>query len=156
MLCRLRVSWTDTLMALNLWTWSFCALLLLGCGSSRVASPPKAERPTVGGRAQTISWLRAEIDRVRRVPETESYQPKDWRKQDVSSLVGMTRASLEEALGQPDVCPRGDGRPCLVPGHVIAYALFHLSSSSIGGGPNLIIRLNEADVCTDAHWLGTK
>jgi hypothetical protein len=144
-------------MGLNVLRILPLSLLLIGCGSIRAGAPSKAQTAKGNDRGLTIEWLRTEIDHLRRLPESESYEPQNWRKHEVSSLAGMTRSSLVEALGPPDVCPRRDGKPCgFAPGRVVVYALFHLSSGSIGGGPNLIIHLDDAEVCTDAYLLGTK
>ena len=156
-LCRLIVSWTDMFMRLTVSKTLLVILLLLGCSSVPAGPPPKALQATDRDRGSTIEWLRTEFVHLRRLPAEESYEPEDWRTRDISSLVGMTRNGLLDALGPPDLCPRSDGGPCgLVSGRVLVYVLFHLPPLSIGGGPHLVIRLDETDVCTRAYLLGTK
>ena len=92
--------------------------------------------------AETLEWLHAALSKGRAL---------GWSDHDVSVLVGMSRAAISSALGQPDVCPLPDKTPCPFHGDV-AYRFFRRA----GGGPNLVLTFDGHDACSNAHWELTK
>jgi hypothetical protein len=132
-------------------------LLLAGCASQSAAPPRLTEKLTQIGtssQAETLGWLKTEIARVRSTPSDQSYMPADWRHRDVSPLIGSSRQVINDALGQPDVCPTTDGTPCPFGGEVV-YRLFRLYEQ-LGGGPHLVLSFGRGDTCSGARWVGTK
>jgi TonB family protein len=102
--------------------------------------------------AETLKWLHAALSKVR-AARAGSFGTIGWSDQDVSVLVGMSRAAIGSALGEPDVCPLPDKMPCPFHGDV-AYKFFRLRGR--GGGPNLVLTFDAHDSCSNAHWELTK
>jgi len=133
------------------------ALLAAGVTQGAAANAPKQAdaQPSAASRAETIDWLRTELAKVRQVPADQHYEAEGWRSRGVSSLVGMSRAAVGDALGEPDVCPPRDRSPCVFGEGRVVYEFFRLGGR-IGGGPHLAMRFDRTGVCTHARWILTK
>jgi hypothetical protein len=102
----------------------------------------------------TIGWLRVELAKVRQVAADQRYETPGWRSQDVSSLVGMSRTGVKQALGEPDLLPGHEG--VSDSGRTQwRYAFFRLAGR-MGGGPTLALRFDQNGACDHAQWVLTK
>jgi hypothetical protein len=81
---------------------------------------------------------------------------------DVSSLKGITRSRLTEALGPPRLCLSQtdinfpDKRVCPSASNPVWSFYRHAGSIDVGGGPELVCVANKETRCAKVEWQRTK
>ncbi len=150
------------------------ALLMIACGpTSTTNSEREAARVAFFAQENSPSdplvLLRAHLDRAR---QSTSATPMQTGPVDASMLVGMTRTSIELALGDPGRCRNApmtscSGLPQQCVTRVVAqpapcqterdifYSFYHLPEGWSGGGPELLLAF-ESDRCVSADWRFTQ
>ena len=154
-------------------------LLPIGCHEAAPApvtpSPPTQASPVVARAVDAAPAARADpaeaalgalagkLAAVRAAPADKAFS--DGGDSDVSPLVGVSAARVRAALGEPRVCGKDDSTiakdarhpmaPCRAEGDWF-YSFYRLPTSSVGGGPELLLQFDASGICTLATWRHTQ
>lgn len=108
-------------------------------------------RNVIRMRVGPLADLRARLDRVRAAPSDANVREVSGSER-TDVLIGMTRAQVRAALGEPQICEDDFfGRGCRTRGDWF-YSFYHLPRGSRGGGPDLLLRFDGSDTCIRAEW----
>ncbi|HWO10440.1 MAG TPA: hypothetical protein VNN80_13200 [Polyangiaceae bacterium] len=106
-------------------------IVLLGCASAATQ------------RGRQLAVYRTELDQVR-ARERDPTEPRFELKPhgDASVLIGMTKAEIRAALGQPFENPLNHW----------TYSFYKLPPGVAGGGPELSLYFDPSERCEKAFW----
>jgi hypothetical protein len=145
--------------------------VIVGGRAVLTASPPE-QRSAGAAREQAsnlLNTLRQQLERVALArSRNERFDIRDLNAApvDVTSLVGVSRKTLSDALGVPSVDCRQTPvtSPDLSPARIapcrsendLAYSFYALPRNWVGGGPELLLEFNARDECVRASWVSTQ
>jgi hypothetical protein len=115
-----------------------------------------AETPLTPESAHVLQRLRASLERL------SAADPRKPAEEDIGEpltpLVGLSRAQISVALGDPHVCaPPFVGPDNLCPHERDWYYSFHrLPEGFKGGGPELVLEFDRNDRCVSAKVVFTQ
>jgi len=141
---------------------------------TRPAEGPRTEATPETGTAPSTSAVLVDLrERLEQARSSDADEPVSTGPASVEGLVGTHRGVIENALGEPQecemgtqtVCPGGGG-PCVEEERAtpapceqaddVFYSFYHLPEGWVGGGPELLLRYDDAGRCTHGVWRFTQ
>lgn len=97
---------------------------------------------------EVIRNLRASLDLLKTAPQDKPFTAPTF---DPYWLIGLTRTDIRSGLGTPEMCDTPMGGPCSNKVDWY-YSFYRLPKRWFGGGPELLLKFDEDDICTSANW----